>query len=101
MRQKELQDEEERMLKRQDLSSSSRTMGPVEVDHGSVGGTFSLEFELLFSCLAFTSESVAKCPFLFAVSSRRCPVDEEDIVSADQSCSTSISRQPTHLRTNR
>lgn len=72
MRQKELQDEEERMQKRQDLSSSSRTMAPVEVDNGSVG-----------------------------VQSRRSPVDEEEIVSADQSCSTSISRQPPHLRTNR
>lgn len=41
MRQKELQDEEERMQKRQDLSSSSRTLG--EVDHGSIGGTFSSE----------------------------------------------------------
>ncbi|KAF8026018.1 hypothetical protein BT93_F2742 [Corymbia citriodora subsp. variegata] len=72
MRQKELQDEEERMQKRQDLSSSSRTMGPVEVDHGSVG-----------------------------VLSRRSPADEEEIVSADQLCSTAISRQPPHLGTNR
>ncbi|KAK3426870.1 hypothetical protein EUGRSUZ_F03204 [Eucalyptus grandis] len=72
MRQKELQDEEERMQKRQDLSSSSRTMAPVEIDNGSVG-----------------------------VQSRRSPVDEEEIVSADQSYSTSISRQPPHLRTNR
>lgn len=70
MRQKELQDEEERMQKRQDLSSSSRILG--EVDPGSIG-----------------------------VLSSRSPADEEEIVSADQSCSTSIGRQPPHLRTNR
>lgn len=39
MRQQELQDEEERMQKRRDVSSSSSIVGPTEVEYSSTAGT--------------------------------------------------------------
>ncbi|KAI4342441.1 hypothetical protein MLD38_027068 [Melastoma candidum] len=73
MRQKELQDEEERMLKRQDLScSSNRNMvAPVQDENGS-GGGFSGQFPAL---------------------------ESDEVISADQ-CYTS-DRQYVHQRPNR
>lgn len=41
IQQQELQDEEERMLKRQEVSCSSANMAPVEVEYCSVAGIFS------------------------------------------------------------
>ena len=44
MRQQEIQDEEERVLKRQELSFSSGNMEPVGVEYSSVAGIFLILF---------------------------------------------------------
>ena len=44
MRQQEIQDEEERVLKRQELSFSSGNMEPVGVEYSSVAGIFFILF---------------------------------------------------------
>lgn len=48
MRQQELQDEEERMQKRQELSSSSTAVAPGEVQYSSVAGINLLQFCFFF-----------------------------------------------------
>ncbi|KAJ0103447.1 hypothetical protein Patl1_05041 [Pistacia atlantica] len=71
VRQQELHDEEERMQKRQELSSSSTSVAPGEVEYSSM-----------------------------AVSSSRS-VERDEIVSFQDSCGAPIIRQPSHLRQNR
>ncbi|XP_031268861.1 E3 ubiquitin-protein ligase DA2-like isoform X2 [Pistacia vera] len=71
MRQQELHDEEERMQKRQELSSSSTSVAPGEVEYSSM-----------------------------AVSSSRS-VERDEIVSFQDSCAAPIIRQPSHPRQNR
>lgn len=72
MRQQELQDEEERMQKRQELCSSSTNVLAGEIEYGST-----------------------------AFPSRRSTTESEEIVSAQDSCVTSAVRQHSHLRGNR
>ncbi|PKI47647.1 hypothetical protein CRG98_031933 [Punica granatum] len=71
MRQKELQDEEERMQKREDLSSSSRSMTLGDIECSSAGAP-----------------------------SRRSHVEADEIVS-EASCAASVSRQTPLPRSNR
>ncbi|KAI4390173.1 hypothetical protein MLD38_002312 [Melastoma candidum] len=74
MRQKELLDEEERMLKGQDLScSSNRNMAAPVQDENESGGGLSSQFPAL---------------------------ESDEIISADQ-CYTSVNRQYVHQRLNR
>ncbi|GLU17707.1 hypothetical protein SLE2022_340630 [Rubroshorea leprosula] len=73
MRQQELQDEEERMQKRQELSSSSTGVAAGEVQYSSA-----------------------------TAQSSRVPVEnEEEIISSRHSQAASMTRQPSHARANR
>lgn len=54
MRWKEIQDEEERMLKRQDLGSSKQNMTPEDVECNSAGGTCIISLSCLRLQLNFT-----------------------------------------------
>ncbi|CAK9144951.1 unnamed protein product [Ilex paraguariensis] len=72
MRQQELQDEEERMQKRQEISSTSRAIGPSDVENNSV-----------------------------AVPSFTATVEGEDIVPSQDSCTGLTARQPLRSRQNR
>ncbi|KAG1330295.1 E3 ubiquitin-protein ligase GW2 [Cocos nucifera] len=77
MRQQELQDEAERMKKRQDVSMSSRRMTSAEVEHRDMCST-SLSVPY-FTCTALGNESV----------------------SSQASCSAPASTRPSHSRQNR
>ncbi|OVA03366.1 hypothetical protein BVC80_7851g3 [Macleaya cordata] len=77
MQRQELQDEEERMQRRQDMSSSSRIMTAGEVGYTDV-----------------SSSSLA-------VPSFSSPVGCDEIVSSHNTCSAPIIRQPSRSRQNR
>ncbi|XP_015888840.3 E3 ubiquitin-protein ligase DA2L isoform X1 [Ziziphus jujuba] len=72
MRKQELQEDEERLLKRQELNSSSRNMAPVDVEYSSP------------NVLSSTSH-----------------VEGEEIISSQDSCSASMFRSPPPPRVNR
>ncbi|KAH7519539.1 hypothetical protein FEM48_Zijuj08G0047800 [Ziziphus jujuba var. spinosa] len=72
MRKQELQEDEERLLKRQELNSSSRNMAPVDVEYSSP------------NVLSSTSH-----------------VEGEEIISSQDSCSASMFRSPPSPRVNR
>ncbi|XP_064935836.1 E3 ubiquitin-protein ligase GW2-like isoform X2 [Musa acuminata AAA Group] len=71
IRQQELQDEAERMKKRQNLSSSSRTMTPTDVGHHDI------------------------------MPSMKCSIQSSDLGSRQASCSAPASTRPSQLRQNR
>ncbi|XP_064977818.1 E3 ubiquitin-protein ligase GW2-like isoform X1 [Musa acuminata AAA Group] len=77
IRQQELQDEAERMKKRQNLSSSSRTMTPTDVGHHDISNT---------------STSVPSMKF---------SIQSSDLGSRQASCSAPASTRPSQLRQNR
>ncbi|XP_058101076.1 E3 ubiquitin-protein ligase DA2L-like [Magnolia sinica] len=77
MRQQELQDDEERMLRRQDISSSSRIMTPGEVEYRDI-----------------SSGS-------FAVPSFSFPAQGDEIVPSEDLFATPPIRHPSHSRQNR
>ena len=91
MRQKEIQDEEERMQKRQEISSSSSILAQEEVEYSSIAGILLLKFEWLFvgQCLNCTKSFSSLCLShfcasfaLFVVPSFRSPVEGDEIVSS-------------------
>ncbi|XP_009387883.2 E3 ubiquitin-protein ligase GW2 isoform X3 [Musa acuminata AAA Group] len=71
IRQQELQDEAERTKKRQNLSSSSRTMTPTDVGHHDI------------------------------MPSMKCSIQSSDLGSRQASCSAPVSTRPSQLRQNR
>ncbi|KAJ8491674.1 hypothetical protein OPV22_013395 [Ensete ventricosum] len=77
IRQQELQDEAERMKKRQNLSSSSRTMTPTDVGHHDISNTST------------------------SVPSMKCSIQASDLGSHQASCSAPASTHPSQLRQNR
>ncbi|THU70020.1 hypothetical protein C4D60_Mb08t20580 [Musa balbisiana] len=71
IRQQELQDEAERMKKRQNLSSSSRTMTPTDVGHHDI------------------------------IPSMKCSIQSSDLGSCQASCSAPAGTRPSQIRQNR
>ena len=100
MRQQELQDEEERMQKRLDVSSSSANIEPGELECGPTTGILSLKFwyPLLCLCHGYCDSYTFYSPLQSSlpVPSDTTPVESGEIVSSQYS-----SRRPLHAGANR
>lgn len=110
MRQKEIQDEEERMQKRQEISSSSSILAQGEVEYSTTAGILSLKFWWLFvgQCLNCSNSFSSLCLShfcatfaLFSVPSFRSPVEGDEIDSSQDPRAASMIIQTLPPRQNR
>lgn len=104
MRQQELQDEEERMHKRLEVSTSNVNVAVADVEYSSNAGSLSSQFWILSVCVYVTNPSHISYSFvsIFVVAASSMSVVEHDeIVSSQDSCATSMVRPPAAARTNR
>lgn len=101
MRQQELQDDEEKMHKRRELSSSSSIAGPSEIEYCSTAGiyfklwiySFWLHYFWLYSSLIFS--------ILSAAPSFASAVEGGEVVTSQETCAAPTTRQPQRMRQNR